>query len=136
MEGVLYNSSSPPTPDRVLISEVDLPIRNGVDVLLCLFCLANEVFVIFLVVRKQLSSLLDSLLHLQHNMLLRHRGTRGLVDKDAPLSEHGKDDSIRISDEEIPSDSGSNEGSYCDEEAKDVERRRKRKRRCPWVRGS
>ena len=86
--------------------------------------------------RKQLSSLLDSLLHLQHNLLLRHRGTRGLVGKDTTLSEHSEDDSVRMSDEEIPSNSGSNEGSDRDEEAKDIERRRKRKRSCPWVRGS
>lgn len=89
--------------------------------------------------RKQLSSLLDSLLHLQHNMLLRHRATRGVVGNDAPLSERSEDDSVRISDEDIPSDSGSSKGSDCDEEAKDVGtkcKRKKRKRRCPWVRGS
>ena len=97
------------------------------------FCTSVHSFWFFFVVRKQLSSLLDSLLHLQHNLLLRHRGTRGLVGKDTTLSEHSEDD---ISDEEIPSNSGSNEGSDCDEGTKNVERRRKRKRRCPWVRGS
>ena len=84
-------------------------------------------------VRKELMSLLDSLLNLQHSLLLRHRDTHTLVSTQP-------DESVAGSDEEIPSDSGSNEessdreGEELAEERKQRQRRRRRKRKCPWVR--
>lgn len=89
--------------------------------------------------------LLESLLRLQHCLLLRHRDTRGLVSQTLhPQTNSNTGDDgggTQISDEEIPSDLGSNEeGSGKDEDGRaevDEERRKRRrrvrKRKCPWV---
>lgn len=87
----------------------------------------------FHAVQKKLTCLLDSLLLLQYNLLFRHKGTHALVGED------GGDDSVRVSDEEVPSDLGSDEDSDRNEEAEVGKeraskcKRRQRKRKWPWV---
>ena len=90
---------------------------------------------------KELTSLLDSLLRLQHNLLLRHKDTRSLVNNGTSHHTEGSAEvgSVGGSDEEVPSDVGSNEessdmGEEEEEERGSSRKRRQRKRKCPWVR--
>ena len=95
-------------------------------------------------VHSELRSLLDSLLQLQHSLLLRHRDTRGLVSQTHHPATDGRatdDGDTQLSDEEVPSDMSSNEVGSDREEVECTEvdeekqmRRRKRKRKYPWVR--
>ena len=96
-------------------------------------------------VRRELRSLLDSLLRLQQNLLSRHTDTpsqlamgssTGIGEREEALSD---DD-----DEEVPSDLGSDEeedereggkeGAGVGEGESQNQTRQRRKRKCPWVR--
>ena len=97
---------------------------------------------------RELTTLLDSLLRLQQSLLLRHRDTRALAERDThhPPGERRAEEerSHSVWDEEVPSDSVSDEepkDSPAEEEEEEgasgggsrQQRRRRRKRKCPWV---
>ena len=99
-------------------------------------------------VRRELRSLLDSLLHLQQRLLSRHTDTQSLVAMGTSTGVGDREEEALSDDddEEVPSDLGS------DEEGDDREggeegavegvgegesqnqKRQRRKRKCPWVR--
>ena len=108
------------------------------------FTFANTYFHIPVVshcpVHKELTSLLDSLLQLQRSLLLRHKDTRSLVCGGGRPAKQTEEDRVTESDdEEVPSDFDSNDDSDQHEEAEEGEekgigrKRRRRKRKCPWV---
>ena len=84
-------------------------------------------------VQNELEILLDSLLQLQQSLIVRHRDTHHLIDhRDNANPPVTQDDS---SDEDIPSDSEIDEAEKDEEKRGGKWQKRKRsKRKCPWVR--